>query len=265
MNHPISFVAPVVGELDIERLELIQLYLFDYFQTKVPIYIIYKKSEKSLLEKVKNIYTKLDVRLIQEDEVSKNINDIRGWRYQQILKLTIANMVETDWYITMDADCFLCKPLSIEKIIINGQGGTSYMSYKILPETWESDVNQIIPFPKTDKLIGVTPQTMHTKTVSELVEEVTENKLYNTKFTEYLLYWAYINSKNYDLHFEIPNYSSGIWNKEGLQLFQELDEKKIKNRIKNIFNDNLFGLIQSRAVDRPSLHLISKVMREILN
>ena len=149
MKYPISFVAPVVGELDIERLKLIQLYLFDYFQTKVPIYIIYKKSENSSLEELKNIYSKLDIRLIQEDTVSKNTSDLKGWRYQQILKLMISNIIETDWYITMDADCFLCKPLSIKNIIINGKGGTGYMSYKILPETWGSDVNKIIAFPKT--------------------------------------------------------------------------------------------------------------------
>ena len=70
MKYKISFVVPVAGELDIERMELIQLYLFDLFKTNVPIYVLHKNNEKSLLEDVKKKCPKLDIRLVPESELA---------------------------------------------------------------------------------------------------------------------------------------------------------------------------------------------------
>jgi uncharacterized protein DUF6492 len=46
--------------------------------------------------------------------------DVGGWVRQQVVKLAAASLVETDFYLTLDADVVLCKPLTLSDLVIEG-------------------------------------------------------------------------------------------------------------------------------------------------
>jgi hypothetical protein len=46
----------------------------------------------------------------------------KGWWRQQLAKLCAARIVESDFYLTIDADCFLTQPIEYEDLVKRGRG-----------------------------------------------------------------------------------------------------------------------------------------------
>ncbi len=68
----------------------------------------------------------------------KSIQKCGGWRKQQLLKIAIANLVENEFYLTLDADVICLKPLDESKLIINGKALLQYEQRAQHPKWWKS-------------------------------------------------------------------------------------------------------------------------------
>jgi hypothetical protein len=265
----ITIVIAVKGTLDIQRLIKIQLFLFNRFHTINKIIIIYAKSEYTQVKVCQDTYPQLNIELIVEDDICSRPNTInrKGWRYQQLLKLHAAAVASTPWYLIMDADCFPCCSLKEEELIQNGKSLCSMIRWEGHQSNWIQDVNKIIPIKVTELLLGVTPQILHTSTVKNLIEDYGD-VIVHQKFTEYMLYWAYIQNNNLDILKNDIMFSEGIWKTEGTRLFSRnlRDELRdeLRQKIKHIFDNFKFGLVQSNAcTTRENLELTERIILDV--
>src|SRR5437588_11956048 len=66
----------------------------------------------------------LPVTVVREDDIVPQLRayDVGGWMRQQVIKLSAASLVHTDFYLTLDADVVLCKPLAFDHLVIEGKG-----------------------------------------------------------------------------------------------------------------------------------------------
>ena len=234
--------------MDIERLKRIQLFLFDLHKTTHEIIIIYAQTEKEQVKSCEEEYPRLRITLIPEEDIFKRQNTAHkdGWRYQQLLKLHVAHVVSTPWFLLMDADCFPCQPLKDDDLIVDGKCACSMIPWDIHQEGWREDVRKIIRFDQTDRLLGVTPQILHTPVVTDLLREH-GSTIAKVKFTEFMLYWAYLHKHQLDILVEQSSFSNGIWSNEGQRLFGGKLHDALEERLSDILSNYQFGLVQSRA------------------
>jgi len=262
----LTIVIPVKGSVDIYRLDNIQLFLYNYYEMTYKILIITNKNERSKINDLKIKYKKLNINIILEEHVFNPSNKLSGWIYQQILKLAISKLIETKWYLCMDADCFICKPLKYEELIVNGKCKTNIMKYKATPKTWRNSVNKIIPLTGTQGL-GVTPQILNTKICLELIDEFPPSFLEKNKFTEYLLYSVFLNRNNQiELYEDNKYFVKGIWGKEAEDLLSNKKTDKIKEILTDIFKNYNFGLVQSLHRQNQTINeveYLSKIIKSL--
>lgn len=142
--------------------------------------------------------------------------DIEDWYKQQILKLTIAYLIETEYYLIVDSDIYLTQNLSYNDLFYKGK-------VKYHSETWKNknyskwwinscrvlnvQENKII---RKKDLMSFVPQIMCTNIVKELLSSIDILTIEKEKFTEFTIYWLYILKNNYkDLY---TNQGFPLWN-----------------------------------------------------
>ena len=75
-------------------------------------YIICPKENTENIRKNTNLYPSIPFRFIEEESIiDPYLNNELGWLKQQIIKLCIANIIETKNYLVVDSDIYLVKPL----------------------------------------------------------------------------------------------------------------------------------------------------------
>jgi len=148
------------------------------------------------------------------------LKETRGWIVQQIIKLKMAEIVSSDYYLVLDYDHFLTKHLSASDLFIS-DGETLKVKYHFEP--WQTENNENystncawwIQSSKilrnthlpTQNLMSVTPQVLVAKFVKELISHLQEIsvrekidgwQLYLSKneFTEFTLYWTFLLQTN---------------------------------------------------------------------
>lgn len=127
---------------------------------------------------------------VDEDALCPSLIGASGWTKQMILKIAVASMIETVYYLTLDTDVFLTKALSGSDILNNGK-----LTYqKENPAThikwWKSscrvlhvDVDNVL---KNKFVMGVTPEYLVTDVCRKLQNEIEE--LYCSKdFASWLI------------------------------------------------------------------------------
>ncbi|MDO6711142.1 DUF6492 family protein [Aliiglaciecola sp. 2_MG-2023] len=101
---------------------------------------------------------------------------MRGWRKQQIVKIAAHTQFTDEFYITFDADVICLKPLSIEKLIVQGKALLQYEPRSFHPKWWKSSARLLKMSPEvgdTSKGMHVTPAILSTKLAKQLTEELT--------------------------------------------------------------------------------------------
>ena len=259
----ISFVIPCILK-DIELLKLCIYSLISLFENNDidNIYIIVPTNEIYIFQKILTINNKL-ITIVDEKNII-NLHIHNGWIKQQILKLYISNIIKTEYYIVLDADCFLAKSINIKDIIINNKAIVSLIHKH--KNNWliksckyfNLDYNKL-----PNNILNVTPQILKTTIVKELISQHNIILLINNGCNEYWLYFCYLltkysfdeiyylknnkcncqecNTHNFALEPPYPLYNKGIWVK------QNFKNNSIEEIINDMFNDNsvLFTLIQS--------------------
>jgi hypothetical protein len=243
--------------------------LYNSFLNKNEIskFILICKSD--FVESVKEKTNKYDLNievLAEESFLPESVVNCRGWYKQQIIKLSAARFVDTEYYLVLDDDLFLIKPLlykdffNNDKVIYSSEGWPDNSStYSTNTAWWESscellqyDLNNI---KNSSCNMGVTPQLLKRDYVATLVKDI--KKIHNTKewelcfenfkATEFSSYWISLLKEGNQISYTTEG--NKIWDphKDVNILEPSLSRESFRNKIEMALSEkkNHFFVIQS--------------------
>ncbi|WP_019937763.1 DUF6492 family protein [Bordetella sp. FB-8] len=127
-------------------------------------------------------------------------HQIRNWHRQQIIKLYAPALIDTEFFLVFDPDCFATHPLSVDTLIVDGKALTHYMPRTAEPSFWQASA----------KLLGIDPHlertglwwtpailsrtlclNLHRRLETQFGQDWRRVLLsnYTLDWTEYTLYW----------------------------------------------------------------------------
>ena len=185
----ISAVLPLKasGSYDVNDLKRAHI-LFTSLQTFVAegtiseIFVLVPAAEVDLVQQEYACWQSLNIKVMAEDDLLpefKKYPKMRGWRKQQLLKIAIANLVENEFYLTLDADVICLKPLDESKLIIDGKALLQNEQRAQHPKWWKSSARILNMSPDVGpKELGmtVTPALMSRTLSQKLMQELSPNK-----------------------------------------------------------------------------------------
>ncbi|MGC1679795.1 MAG: DUF6492 family protein, partial [Pseudolabrys sp.] len=82
------------------------------------------RRRRTYVAKFCRTWSSLPLTVINEEDLLPALRDFPkcgGWYRQQLIKLAAANLVNTEFFLTLDADVILCKPLRLEDLVRSGR------------------------------------------------------------------------------------------------------------------------------------------------
>jgi len=135
---------------------------------------------------------------LAEDQLCPSITGAAGWTKQMILKLAVANLVQTDYYLTLDTDVFLTKPLSAANLLQDGKlvyqkenPGTHKKWWKSSARLLQVDAGRVLD---NEFAMGVTPEYLVTEVCRKLQGEI--ESLHGTSDFAYWLMQSRMSKKS---------------------------------------------------------------------
>lgn len=190
--------------------------------------------------------------------------NISGWYVQQLLKMAMAEKVQTDFYLTLDADVICMKPVSYDDLVKKGRA-ISRRTAKDGHANWYQWAERVLGLPRSPFQHGVTPALLSREAMIRLqkylatrtslpvrsgwkrgVDDALMGKLMpswrsylirNLPWTEYSLYGTFLDASGlYDrYHWDGgPDaiYSNSVWYPE---TFEAWAPHEIFNRMNSYF------------------------------
>jgi hypothetical protein len=165
-----------------------------------------------------------------------------GWARQQLLKLTIASIIEEEYYVSLDSKNIFIKPINIYETFYGEEGGTTVLNYYVVNPNlhlslpywsgWSAYIehNYNIKRPKHVWFAG-TPFVFKTVTVNKILKLPKLDYAFNLTArnegfpSEYILYAYFTDASKYLNTFECS----------GSQIFYECDDVEcVKSSLQDI-------------------------------
>jgi hypothetical protein len=89
-----------------------------------------------------------------------------GWFVQQLVKLAIADRVQTSFYVTLDADVICVRPTRYEDLVVGGRAVVQTTPPNH-PE-WNDDAERVLALPRLGRQYAVTPALFSAEAVARL-------------------------------------------------------------------------------------------------
>jgi hypothetical protein len=257
--NKITFVLPIIRK-DADLAQICVYSIFKLFNTLDidAFYIITREDEIKFFSNLFQQYAPYLKVLNQNDIYQNNVSE-SGWHTQQVLKLYIANLINTKYYIILDADCYLTKKINYGDLFVDEKPILSLIhKHKndwLLKSCayYELDYDNDVP----DTILNVTPQICNTNIVKELILTNSNiSQLINNGCNEFWLYFCYIikyynfcDIYHVDMNKQLSN--NGIWNVDNIK------QGSIEFTINSQFNDEttLLTLFQSNMHIQPEIYL----------
>ncbi|KKB62989.1 hypothetical protein WM40_14655 [Robbsia andropogonis] len=127
-------------------------------------------------------------------------HQIRNWHRQQIIKLYASALIETEYFVVFDPDCFATHHFDIDALIIDGKALTHLQPRNVEPYYWEASAKLLDVDPHLDRTgVWWTP-TILSRTLClkmqarlEAIHGTDWRRVllanYAVDWTEYTLYW----------------------------------------------------------------------------
>jgi len=164
----------------------------------------------------------LPISIMLEDEICPTLTRWHGWWKQQIIKLAMANIVTTPFYLCTDDDVLVIRPTTEKDLIINGKPIFTKVPPNSWHQSWYQDSKTVLKYSRdikfNDTFMGVSPEILITSIVKSLQGRLTNiygewqlalkrltDKL---TWTEYTLYWTHVTYK-YDME-DLYDFSKSI-------------------------------------------------------
>jgi Family of unknown function (DUF6492) len=93
-----------------------------------------------------------------------------GWFVQQLVKLAVAERVETPFYLTLDADVICVRPTAYDDLVRGGRALVQ-LSPPNHPE-WNDDAERVLALPRSGHQYGVTPALISREAVAALAHHL---------------------------------------------------------------------------------------------
>jgi hypothetical protein len=204
---------------DLLRLELL-LRSVEAFWTGGDTLRIVTPDVPEVTAEVARLRPKLRVVIHSDDEVFGTLVVKTGhWFRQQILKLAAHRVVESDFYLVLDADCFFVRPTSVDDLVPGGRGRVSYgkgiQDQAHSKGEWYSGCRKLgLQVPRTR--VNMTPFVMHRQLAADAVECVQGRlgSIAKLRWTEYTLYHALaVERGTWDAHHVegVPLLGNEVW------------------------------------------------------
>jgi hypothetical protein len=167
------------------------------------IYLICPGDELRRVERAAGAWPGLPLEVLGEDDLLpffRRYPNTAGWFRQQLIKLNAANLVETDFFLTLDPDVLLCKPVGPGDLCPGGRALTTLEPRRLHPEWWRDSAALLRTEPGLDdEGLSVTPALLAREVCFGLFDEL--GRLHGkdwreallaalpARWTEYTLYW----------------------------------------------------------------------------
>ncbi|NBO72132.1 MAG: hypothetical protein EBU66_17635 [Bacteroidetes bacterium] len=211
------------GTNNLERFARIGLPTYEKFMKKEDVaefIIVCPMAEMEKIKQVTAVYEGWNWKIYGEEQLL-HIGLRAGWAKQQTIKLAIAPLVKTGEYLIIDDDTYLTRPFGYDnlrtksgKLIMNRINIDFPFFYLWSNQILDYDFDKVQDFPVN---MAITPEIFNTSVVRDLVKLLVTKygsqkqwqlKLEQNKFTEYALYWIYLQMINktdmYDLNEKSP-------------------------------------------------------------
>ena len=196
----ITFVLLLSTGKDIELATTIlipSIYHFFKINDIFEIIIIVRDKDYPLLINKINIKDDIKFKIIKDSEIYPNYssNKINSYYLQMFMKLKISNMIETEFYLTLDADIFFCGKTDINDLVKENKA--IYQKYNC-NDVWTVRSIKYLEYQNNEnKIINQTPFIFVNKLVKKLLNEVNvEDAILNKKCSEYSLYYIFLLKNN---------------------------------------------------------------------
>lgn len=112
-----------------------------------------------------------------------------GWFRQQLIKLAIFERIESELYLTFDADVVCARPVTAKQLIGEGRGAC-FMVPQPLHNYWYERIEQVlrVKAPHRDVMHNVTPALLHRRAVGDL-RHALETKIARGEYSTGLRGW----------------------------------------------------------------------------
>lgn len=151
--------------------------------------------------------TAFPVRIVDEAEVLRPATRTgAGWVTQQIVKLAAASVVNTEWFITIDADVIATRRVDRDFLFPDGRAVWQQESGGAHLDWWRASarfLHSTAEVHPQDPAFGVTPALMHApslRTLADRIEAIYPGRSWvetlfarhDAGWTEYTLYWTHV-------------------------------------------------------------------------
>ena len=243
----IDAVLPLVRD-DLDRARILLASLDRYFSILGNLWIVTPDEDE---DSVRAAFGDADRRfVIAESSLVSAVDtlDVRpsGWFVQQLIKLAIADVIDTDFYLTLDADVICIGSASIDDFIVAGRAVTNRRTGTQFEPQWYDWAERVLDLPRSRFVHGVTPAVLSVDAVRALQsflgakwgrdpttpsyaaesERWQRYLLSNLPWTEYTLYFSYLEATgSYDAyHFPGESGADTIYGNSIWLPHQRLDE-----------------------------------------
>jgi Family of unknown function (DUF6492) len=174
---------------------------------KLPLWIVVTNDALDMMASLPP-YQRIAPRVIRERDLIKEFSDFAdapGWFKQQLIKLAAHSIVNSPFYLVLDADVICAQPFSEDSLLVDDKALTDW-EWKSTHKEWWQGSAEILQYKEPLKGFGmsVTPAVLSGRICKELLSHVGE--LYNehwcsallrrpiwTEFTLYCLYATRMN------------------------------------------------------------------------
>lgn len=246
-----EFVLPVV-ESDLPFLHRLLSSLAQYCPP-TQLNIIVPAKHDLIREAVYEHIPSWPVKFVPEETIWR-VPGQGGWFYQQVLKLGIAKQIKTDFYLVLDADVVLIRPLRMDDLIVRDHALFQLRDPAVTHPMEQKWAENAARFWGTEASLvpGVTPAVLSTKVVQNMIKEVglsvleKEINRLSSPTSEYSLYYFYLQKNNLFSRYHVTGRLIGpsVWKIEDFMEWS-LDEARSDNKP--------FVVLQSRTGIAPSL------------
>jgi glycosyltransferase involved in cell wall biosynthesis len=177
-NPKIDAVLPLILK-DFERFKMLDVSLNKFFPDLGRLWIVTPDAE---VEEIKRRINNPNYSVISESDIvpeftafSARSSQIVGWYKQQLIKLAIIPKIQTDFYITFDADVICTQPTYYHDLVKDGRAVCNVLSKCLYPQ-WYEQAEKVLR--RTAKRVNihhnVTPAVLSTQGVMKLRDYLTK-------------------------------------------------------------------------------------------
>lgn len=233
LNSPkISAVLPIAvhaerNQLDLQRLQIL-LYSLQQKEAEKwleQLYIVTPDKQKKSIENCCENIDFIKLNILGEEELFPEFREcistrFNNYRKQMLIKIGIAKIVETEFFLTLDSDIICLQKIIPEQLIIDGKALIDYKEKTYYQGWWESSA-EILSTPIEINRLGmsVTPAILSRTICEYVIQEVEEKYQKNwiltlmemerierhRYWTEYSLYFLCAQKRNCLTRYHLDN------------------------------------------------------------